>query len=225
MRGPSYFEQFSVVWLFGLTNSAIMMLLVLFVVLLALKGMDLIPKRWQVFFELVYFHFYCVAKDNLGVEGLRLFPFILSLFFYLVFLNIFGLCPYVFTPTTHIIVTLGFSFSIIIGVTLSGLWRFKKDFFSILMPSGAPLVLAPLLVLIETASYISRAISLGVRLAANLSAGHLLFAILAGFGMIFKSAILIMVFIILLEMAVAIIQAYVFCLLTAIYLADTLDLH
>ena len=93
------------------------------------------------------------------------------------------------------------------------------------MPSGAPLVLAPLLVLIETVSYFSRAISLGVRLAANLSAGHLLFAILAGFGIIFKSAIVIMVFITLLELAVAIIQAYVFCLLTTIYLADTLVLH
>nr|YP_009428246.1 ATP synthase F0 subunit 6 [Favites abdita]ASV64459.1 ATP synthase F0 subunit 6 [Favites abdita] len=225
MSGSSYFEQFNVVWLFGLTNSAIMMLLVIFVVLLFLKGIDLIPKRWQSFFELVCFHFYYVAKENLGVEGLKFFPFILSLFFFLVFLNIFGLCPYVFTPTTHIIVTLGFSFSIIIGITLSGLLRFKKDFFSILMPSGAPLVLAPLLVLIETVSYFSRAISLGVRLAANLSAGHLLFAILAGFGVIFKSAIVIMVFITLLEIAVAIIQAYVFCLLTTIYLADTLVLH
>ena len=225
MNGSSYFEQFNVVWLFGLTNSTIMMLLVLFVALLFLKGIDLIPKRWQSFFELVCFHFYCVAKENLGVEGLKFFPFILSLFFFLVFLNVFGLCPYVFTPTTHIIVTLGFSFSIIIGVILSGLLRFKKDFFSILMPSGAPLVLAPLLVLIETVSYFSRAISLGVRLAANLSAGHLLFAILAGFGVIFKSAIVIMVFITLLEIAVAIIQAYVFCLLTTIYLADTLVLH
>ena len=90
------------------------------------------------------------------------------------------------------------------------------------MPSGAPLVLAPLLVLIEKVSYFSQAISLGVRLATNLSAGHLLFAIFAGFGVIFKSAIVIMVFITLLEIAVAIIQAYVFCLLTAIYLADTL---
>lgn len=101
------------------------------------------------------------------------------------------------------------------------------------MPSGAPLGLAPLLVLIETTSYVSRAISLGVRLAANLSAGHLLFAILAGFGfnMLIASGLagvlplLIMVFITLLEVAVAVIQAYVFCLLTTIYLADTIVLH
>nr|YP_004581283.1 ATP synthase F0 subunit 6 [Polycyathus sp. MFL-2011]AEG79868.1 ATP synthase F0 subunit 6 [Polycyathus sp. MFL-2011] len=225
MSGSSYFEQFNIVWLFGLTNSAIMMLFVIFIVLLFFKGIDLVPKRWQSFFELIYYHFYYLVKDNLNIEGLKFFPFIFSLFFFIVFLNLFGLCPYVFTPTTHIIVTLGFSFSIIIGVTLAGIWRFKKDFFSILMPSGAPLILAPLLVLIETVSYFSRAISLGVRLAANLSAGHLLFAILAGFGVVFKSAILIMIFITLLEIAVAIIQAYVFCLLTTIYLADTLVLH
>ena len=101
------------------------------------------------------------------------------------------------------------------------------------MPGGAPLGLAPLLVLIETVSYVSRAISLGIRLAANLSAGHLLFAILAGFGFsllmvsgfVGVGPLLIMVFITLLEVAVAVIQAYVFCLLTTIYLADTIVLH
>uniref|UniRef100_UPI00315C8910 ATP synthase subunit 6 n=1 Tax=Madrepora porcellana TaxID=3134087 RepID=UPI00315C8910 len=225
LSGSSYFEQFNVLWFFGLSNSTIMLFFVLVTVLLLLKGITLIPKRWQSFFELVYSHFYRVIKENLSIGGLKYFPFVFSLFFFLVFLNILGLCPYVFTPTTHIIVTLGFSFSIVIGVIFSGLWEFKKDFISLLMPSGAPLVLAPLLVLIETVSYVSRAISLGVRLAANLSAGHLLFAILAGFGMVFKAAILIMVFITLLEIAVAIIQAYVFCLLTIIYLADTLSLH
>ena len=96
MSGSSYFEQFNVVWLFGLTNSAIMMLLVIFVVLLFLKGVDLIPKRWQSFFELVCFHFYYVAKENLGVEGLKFFPFILSLFFFSLFkyLWFMSLCIY-----------------------------------------------------------------------------------------------------------------------------------
>nr|UUF92207.1 ATP synthase subunit 6 [Premocyathus sp. IS-2022] len=229
----AYFDQFSIVWLFGLTNSAIMMGFTIIIVLLFLSGGDLIPKRWQSILELTYSHFYRVIEDNLGVGGLKYFPFILSLFFFGVCLNVLGLCPYVFTPTVHIIVTLGLSFSIVIGVTLAGFWRFKGDFFSVFMPSGAPLGLAPLLVLIETVSYVSRAISLGVRLAANLSAGHLLFAILAGFGynMLIASGLagalplLIMVFITLLEVAVAVIQAYVFCLLTTIYLADTLLLH
>lgn len=225
MNSSSYFEQFNIVWMFGFTNSTIMMTFVIIVVLLLFKGIELIPKRWQSVYEYLENYFYYITVQNLGNVGLIYFSFIVSLFVFLVFLNILGLCPYVFTPTTHIVNTLGFSFSIVIGVTFSGFYKFKKDFFSILMPSGAPLILAPLLILIETVSYISRAVSLGIRLAANLSAGHLLFAILAGFGLVFKSAMFIMVFITLLEVAVAVIQAYVFCLLTLIYLADTIFLH
>nr|WHI93304.1 ATP synthase F0 subunit 6 [Aphanipathes pedata] len=228
-----YFDQFKIVVLFALTNSSIMMIITVAVGLLLFKGVKLIPNRWQSIVESIYDHLHGVVKDNLGSEGLKYFPFIISLFLFIVFLNVLGLFPYVFTPTVHIVVTLGLSFSIVIGVTLAGVWKFKWNFLSILMPDGAPLGLAPLLVLIETVSYISRAISLGVRLAANLSAGHLLFAILAGFsfsmltagGLISLFPLLIMVFITLLEMAVAVIQAYVFCLLTTIYLADTIVLH
>nr|QJS34460.1 ATP synthase F0 subunit 6 [Bathypathes sp. n. 2 NB-2020]QJS34473.1 ATP synthase F0 subunit 6 [Bathypathes sp. n. 3 NB-2020]QJS34486.1 ATP synthase F0 subunit 6 [Bathypathes sp. 1 NB-2020]QJS34620.1 ATP synthase F0 subunit 6 [Stauropathes arctica]WHI93305.1 ATP synthase F0 subunit 6 [Bathypathes alaskensis]WHI93306.1 ATP synthase F0 subunit 6 [Stauropathes sp. CM-2023]WRM53906.1 ATP synthase F0 subunit 6 [Bathypathes sp. 1 YY-2024] len=229
----SYFDQFKIVVLFALTNSSMMMIITVAVGLLLFKGVKLVPNRWQSIIESIYDHLHGVVKDNLGPEGLKYFPFIISLFLFIVFLNVLGLFPYVFTPTVHIVVTLGLSFSIVIGVTLAGIWKFKGDFLSILMPDGAPLGLAPLLVLIETVSYISRAISLGVRLAANLSAGHLLFAILAGFsfsmltagGLISLFPLLIMVFITLLEMAVAVIQAYVFCLLTTIYLADTIVLH
>nr|QJS34633.1 ATP synthase F0 subunit 6 [Stauropathes cf. punctata NB-2020]WHI93343.1 ATP synthase F0 subunit 6 [Telopathes magnus]WRM53919.1 ATP synthase F0 subunit 6 [Bathypathes sp. 2 YY-2024] len=228
-----YFDQFKIVVLFALTNSSMMMIITVAVGLLLFKGVRLVPNRWQSIIESIYDHLHGVVKDNLGPEGLKYFPFIISLFLFIVFLNVLGLFPYVFTPTVHIVVTLGLSFSIVIGVTLAGIWKFKGDFLSILMPDGAPLGLAPLLVLIETVSYISRAISLGVRLAANLSAGHLLFAILAGFsfsmltagGLISLFPLLIMVFITLLEMAVAVIQAYVFCLLTTIYLADTIVLH
>nr|QJS34674.1 ATP synthase F0 subunit 6 [Telopathes sp. NB-2020] len=228
-----YFDQFKIVVLFALTNSSMMMIITVAVGLLLFKGVRLVPNRWQSIIESIYDHLHGVVKDNLGSEGLKYFPFIISLFLFIVFLNVLGLFPYVFTPTVHIVVTLGLSFSIVIGVTLAGIWKFKGDFLSILMPDGAPLGLAPLLVLIETVSYISRAISLGVRLAANLSAGHLLFAILAGFsfsmltagGLISLFPLLIMVFITLLEMAVAVIQAYVFCLLTTIYLADTIVLH
>nr|QJS34647.1 ATP synthase F0 subunit 6 [Stichopathes abyssicola] len=228
-----YFDQFKIVVLFALTNSSIMMIITVAVGLLLFKGVQLIPNRWQSIVESIYDHLHGVVKDNLGPEGLKYFPFIMSLFLFIVFLNVLGLFPYVFTSTVHIVVTLGLSFSIVIGVTLAGVWKFKGNFLSILMPDGAPLGLAPLLVLIETVSYISRAISLGVRLAANLSAGHLLFAILAGFsfsmltagGFISLFPLLIMVFITLLEVAVAVIQAYVFCLLTTIYLADTIALH
>ena len=184
--------------------------------------------------EIIHLNIRSVVHENLGKTGEKYFPFVLCLFIFIVMLNVMGLFPYVFTPTVHIVVTFGLSFSILMGVTLLGFITFKFNFLSILMPGGAPLVLAPFLILIETLSYMSRAISLGVRLAANLTAGHLLFAIISGFafsmltnGLIVLSAfpLLIMVFITILEMAVAVIQAYVFCLLTAIYLGDTVALH
>ena len=127
-----------------------------------------------------------------------------------------GLCSYVFTVPVHIAITFGVSFGTIIATSISGVVKFGSSFLSMLMPLGAPMGLAPLLVLIETASYISRAISLGIRLAANLTAGHLLLTIIGGFcftmiinKMVLLSVfpLLILVFISALEMAVAVIQA------------------
>ena len=235
----AYFDQFNVVklitiqvflgdWSVIFTNSSMMMVLAVIISWSLLEWNKLIPNRWQFLIEFIYINIHSVVQDNLGI---KFFPFVLCLFIFIVMLNIFGLFPYVFVPTAQIVITLGISVSIIIAVTLLGLFTFKLDFFSILMPGGVPLVLAPFLVVIETASYLIRAISLGVRLAANISAGHLLFAILSGFafnmGMIISSLvpILIMVFITLLEIMVAVIQAYVFCLLTTIYLGDTIALH
>ena len=169
------------------------------------------------------------------MAGVNYFPLILSLFWFLAVLNIIGLLPYVFTPTAHLVVTFGLSFSIMLSVTLLGVWRFKLGYLSLLVPRGVPLLLAPLLGVIETLSYVIRALSLGLRLGANISAGHLLFAILSGFALqllgqavapvIVSFLVFVMIFIALLEIMVAIIQAYVFCLLTAIYLGDTLALH
>jgi ATP synthase subunit 6 len=184
--------------------------------------------------ELIHLNIRSVVHDNLGKPGQKYFPFVLCIFLFIAMLNILGLFPYVFSPTAHIVMTFGLSLSIMIAVTLLGFITFRLNFLSIFTPGGAPLVLAPLLVLIETVSYITRVISLGLRLAANISAGHLLFAILSGFafnmlsnGLVILSLfpMLIMVFITLLEMMVAVIQAYVFCLLTTIYLGDTIALH
>lgn len=241
----AYFDQFNVIklitiqvfigdWSVIFTNSSMMMVLAVIISWLLLEGNKLIPNRWQFLIEFIYINIYSVVQDNLGKEGQKFFPFVLCLFIFIALLNIFGLFPYVFVPTAQIVITLGISVSIIIAVTLLGVLKFKLNFFSILMPAGVPLVLAPFLVVIETASYLIKAISLGVRLAANISAGHLLFAILSGFafnmlssGMIVSSLVpmLIMVFITLLEIMVAVIQAYVFCLLTTIYLGDTIALH
>lgn len=131
--------------------------------------------------EGLYLNIRSVVSENLGRGGERYFTFILCLFIFIAMVNLFGLLPYVFTPTAHIVVTFGLSLSILIGTTLLGFLTFKWNFLCILMPGGAPLVLGPILVIIETISYFTRAVSLGVRLAANLSAGHLLFAILSEF--------------------------------------------
>ncbi len=211
-----------------------MLFVAIIFILIMFKVDNLIPTRYQILIEILYDHWVNLIKDSLGIKGLKYFPLIFSMFMLIMVLNVLGLFPYVFTVGTHIIVTFGISLSVLMAVTILGIKNFKLDFFSMLMPQGAPMSLAPLLVLIETASYLSRALSLGIRLAANLSAGHLLFAILASFSykmlinnMVFLSLfpLAIMIFITVLEIAVAMIQAYVFCLLTVIYLEDTLKSH
>lgn len=241
----AFFDQFNVVrlitiqafpgdWLVTFTNSSMMMGLVLFINWLLLRGERLVPNRWQSIMELIHSVMRSVVQENLGSSGQKYFPFVLCLFLFIVMLNILGLFPYIFTPTAHIVITFGLSLSIIIAVILLGFVNFKLNFLSMLMPGGVPLGLAPFLVVIETLSFVVRALSLGVRLAANISAGHLLFGIISGFAFTMLSSglmilsifpIMILGFITLLEIMVAVIQAYVFCLLTTIYLGDTVTLH
>nr|YP_010322821.1 ATP synthase F0 subunit 6 [Cladiella pachyclados]UKP87495.1 ATP synthase F0 subunit 6 [Cladiella pachyclados] len=232
----SFFDQFNVVRIIGgiLTNSSIMMLILFSVILIGSCSYKLIPTRLQALQEIIYTHFLGLVKDSTANKGTQYFILIITLFTFIAGLNLLGLFPYVFTPTAHVVITFGLSLSILIAVTILGVTQYYWNFASMMMPSGAPLALAPLLVVIETLSYLSRAISLGVRLAANLSAGHLLFAILASFGFAMISngvlvlslaPILVMVFITILEIAVALIQAYVFCLLTTIYINDSINLH
>ncbi len=244
----SAFEQFEIIRIlpihpFGnfdisITNSTIFMAIAVgFYYFLFYNNSNLIvPGRWQSILEFLYLNLHSVVKDNTGKEGSKYFPFIFSLFIFIAFMNLFGIIPYTFTPTAHIVVTFGISLSIFIGVTLLGLIHYRSDYFSMFMPAGSPLGLAPFLVVIEFVSHCAKAISLGVRLAANLTAGHLLFAILSGFtwkmltagGLLAIASLfpfVIVVFITVLEMAVALIQGYVFCLLTTIYINDSIHLH
>jgi len=246
----SAFEQFEIVRYIELnlggldisiTNSTIFLLIsfLYFLWLLSfgniVKG-SIIPSRWQSVIELSYEMVYGVVKENIGLKGRKYFPFIFSLFMMIVILNLIGIVPYTFSPTSHIAVTFGLSFSIFIGVTLLGFVNYGINYLSMFMPAGSPLALAPFMIVIEIVSHIAKAISLGVRLAANITAGHILFAILSGFvwqmliaggimslGSIFPMLIVILVTII--EMAVAVIQAYVFSLLTSIYISESEDLH
>lgn len=237
----AYFDQFNIIriissgdWPISGTNSSLMIVLVICLMLLLFRGNRLIPNRWQLVMELIHNNIRLLVHDNLGKTGQKYFPLVFCIFLFIVAINIMGLFPYVFTPTSHIVVTFGMSLSIMIAVTILGVLTFRSLFFSILVPRGVPLVLAPPLVIIETLSYIIRAISLGVRLFANISAGHLLFAIISGFafnllfsGLLALGAfpLCIMVFITLLELMVAVIQAYVFSLLVVIYFGDTISLH
>jgi len=124
---------------------------------------------------------YNVVKDNIGAQGAQFFPFVFTIFTFIALMNLFGIVPYTFTPTSHIVVTFGLSLSIFLGVTLLGLVNYRSEYFSMFMPAGSPLALAPFIVIIELVSHTAKAVSLGVRLAANITAGHLLFAILSGF--------------------------------------------
>jgi F-type H+-transporting ATPase subunit a len=164
------------------------------------------------------------------------FPLISSLFIYILINNLVGMVPYSFAPTSHFILTFSISFTIVIGATIGGFQNHALKFFSILVPSGCPLGLLPLLVFIEFISYLSRNISLGLRLAANILSGHMLLNILSGFtynimtsGLIaFFLGLLPLAFILAfsgLELAIAFIQAQVFIVLTSAYIKDALDLH
>lgn len=169
-------------------------------------------------------------------EGQVYFPFILSLFLFILINNLIGLTPYSFSVTAHFVLVLSLSFTIVLGSSINGLLNNGLKFFSIFVPSGCPLALLPLLVIIEFISYAARAISLGLRLGANIFSGHLLLSILSGFtykimtlGFVyFILALFPLVFIVafsFLEFAIAFIQSIVFVILASSYLKDGLELY
>lgn len=232
---------------FSFTNSSLFMLLTLSLVLLLVHfvtkngGGNLVPNAWQSLVELIYDFVLNLVNEQIG--GLsgnvkqKFFPCILVTFTFLFFCNLQGMIPYSFTVTSHFLITLGLSFSIFIGITLVGFQRNGLHFLSFLLPAGVPLPLAPFLVLLELISYCFRALSLGIRLFANMMAGHSLVKILSGFAwtMLCMNDLFYFIgdlgplFIVLaltgLELGVAILQAYVFTILICIYLNDAINLH
>jgi F-type H+-transporting ATPase subunit a len=177
-----------------------------------------------------------MVREQLGSSKEIYLPFIYSIFIFILVANLIGNVPYSYAITSSIIVSIGLSFTIVIGVTILGLSIHKIHFFSFFIPAGTPLALVPLLVLIELISYIARAFSLGIRLFSNITAGHTLLKILSTFlYQMFTGGILIAIItlipfalflaIIGLELAVSFIQAYVFTLLLLSYIKDAIDLH
>lgn len=195
------------------------------------------PNKWSISHESIYSTVYSIVINQINAnKGQMFFPFIFSLFIYILVNNLVGMIPYSFAPTSHFIITFSLSFTVVIGATVLGFQTHALKFFSLFVPSGCPLGLLPLLVLIEFISYLSRSVSLGLRLGANVLSGHMLLNILGGFtlnimgsGIIyFILGLIPLLFIVAfsgLEIGIAFIQAQVFVVLSAAYIKDGLDLH
>lgn len=223
---------------FTLTNLGLYSLLILFLILslhiMANNNTKLLPSKWSILLESIFASINSMVREQLGKE--IYLPFIYSTFIFILIANLIGNVPYSYTITSSIIVSIGLSFTLIIGVTILGLSIHKIHFLSFFIPAGTPLALVPLLVLIELLSYISRAFSLGIRLFSNITAGHTLMKILSTFlykmfagGIVLFIVTLIPFTIFLaiigLEIAVSFIQAYVFTLLLLSYIKDAIELH
>jgi ATP synthase subunit 6 len=197
----------------------------------------LIPTASQTMFEYLYeFIFFTVLTENVKKNGSYFFPMLFSIFSFIFFCNLLGMIPYSFTVTSHIVVTLGLATMAFVSINIVGIKTHGVHLLSLFLPPGAPLALAPLLVMIELVSYSFRVVSLALRLFANMMSGHCLLKILAGFAWTMFAAggvlsvmhllPLIVIFAIVgLELSIAFLQAYVFTVLLCIYLNDAISLH
>tara|TARA_B100000989_G_scaffold290515_1_gene263774 strand:+ start:3963 stop:4703 length:741 start_codon:yes stop_codon:yes gene_type:complete len=221
------------------TNSSLAMVLSsLFIILLMYLGtrkIQLVPNKMQTLVELSYEFIVEMISDNIGKEGIKYLPFILSIFLFILIGNLFGMLPFSFTWTSHIIVTFSIAFFIFIFVTVLAILKhgiFK--FLSFFAPSGVPKLMLILLIPIEIISYLSRPVSLSVRLFANMMAGHTLLKVIGGFVFVLGvnsyliGGILPLAFLVALtglEIVIAFLQAYVFAILTCLYINDAIHLH
>lgn len=226
---------------FSLTNLLLIGLIVLlflnYIVSFSLKNTSFffVPHNWQTLVEITTETVSYLVYDNINEEGEKYFPFIFSLFTFVMLVNLIGLVPYSFTITSHLVITFTLSLSIFIGCNIIFIRKYKVKALSLFLPSNTTFVLALLLVPIEVVSHVFKPISLGVRLFANLMAGHTLLKVIIGFSWamllleniisIFHVIPLIVIVILFgLELGVAIIQAFVFTILTCIYLNDSINL-
>jgi len=216
------------------TNASLFMIISTFAILIFLflgtKERKIVPDKVQLIAEMFYSFVAKMISDTAGSKAKPYFPFIFSLFMFVLFCNMIGMLPYSFNVTSHIIVTLILALFIFIAVTIIGFAKHGLKYLSIFVPSGVPAVLLPLITIIEIISYLSRPVSLSVRLFANMMAGHTMLKVFGGF--VISLGILggwlplsFSVALTGLEILVAFLQAYVFAILTCIYLNDALNLH
>ena len=219
------------------TNSAAFMLvaaggITAFLLGATAKG-RLVPNRLQSTAELSYEFVANTVRGTAGAEGMKFFPFVFTLFMFILTVNMIGLIPYAFTVTSHIIITAALAITVFLTVLIYGLWSHGLHFFNLFVPKGVPIYILPLIVMIEVLSFLSRPISHSVRLFANMLAGHITLKVFAGFIILmggfgafgWAGAALPFAMIVILtalEMLVAFLQAYVFAILTCIYLNDAI---
>ena len=216
------------------TNSSLFMVLTTALIILfqwaGVKDRKIIPSRLQSFYEISYEFIQTMVKDNLGEDGKKYFPFIFSLFLFILFGNLWGMIPYSFTFTSHIIVTGALAFLVFSLITTVGLMKHGVKFFRLFFPKGVPLAIAPILIPVEIIAYLFRPITLAIRLFANMMAGHMVLKLFGGFTVAMGvyglfAPLPFLIFFTAFEVFVALLQAYVFTILTCIYLHDTLHLH
>lgn len=207
----------------GLTVLAIVALMVL-----GTRGRAIVPSRSQSIAELIYGFVHQMVEDIAGKEGLKYFPYIFTIFIFILVANVLGLLPMSFTTTSHIAVTATMAMAVFIVVTVIGFVKNGASFLSLFWISSAPLPLRPVLAIIEIISYFVRPVSHSIRLAGNMMAGHAVIKVFAGFAvvtLIAPASILAITAIYALESLVVCIQAYVFTILTCVYLNDALHPH
>ena len=215
------------------TNSSLAMIITVAIITLFLtfsvNTRKIIPTRLQLISELMYNFIAQLLRDTIGNEGKKYFPFVFTIFMFVLIGNMVGMIPYSFTFTSHIIVTFALAAVVFIGVTILGFLKHGLHYFALLAPPGLPFYMLPILIPIELISYLSRPISLSVRLFANMLAGHTLLKVFAGFVVPLGFAgILPFAFIVALtglEILIAFLQAYVFAILTCLYINDAIHLH
>jgi F-type H+-transporting ATPase subunit a len=220
------------------TNSALFMFAAVIIItaflVIGTAKKSLVPSRLQSAAELSYEFVATTVRSTAGSEGMRFFPFVFTLFMFILTLNFIGLVPFTFTVTSHVIVTAALAITVFLTVLGYGLYRHGLHFFNLFIPKGVPIAILPLIVFIEVLSFVSRPISHSVRLFANMLAGHITLQVFAGFIILMGSAmgavgwiggILpfgMIVILMALETLVAFLQAYVFAILTCIYLNDAI---
>jgi F-type H+-transporting ATPase subunit a len=219
------------------SNSSLFMVLTVGLIclflLLSTAGRSIVPNRAQALSEMLYEFVANMVRDSAGTEGMKFFPLVFSLFMFVLVANLFGMFPFFFTVTSHIIVTFALAILVFLTVIIYGFWRNGPKFLRLFVPAGVPGYVLPIVVPIEVVSFLSRPISLSVRLFANILAGHITLKVFAGFIVTMGSLgflgwlgailpLIMTVAITALEFLVAVLQAYVFAVLTSMYINDAI---